>query len=606
LKPLVGDRQGVDYRRVIVDLETAGFGRPGERPEQLLACTFDGSAYADYWGRRWGGGAEGPMVDVIQEMIDDGEPFELMGHFAGNFDFKFANEWLFGKMRAKAEVVTAGSNVLCVAGKVRGVPFRLVDTIRLLLTSLKKIGKWLGRLKGTVLHKHHAVRCRGPLPKRCGACLCRTAEGRERLAVYCRQDCGILWDAVAYVERLVGKVRGIRARTTLASTSTACIRATLTEKTVAECELQVDLDAEGATYGGLVEPHAEECGEAELDDVRSMYPWAMSAGPLPWRHRVETKRYREGELGFAEIDVEVPEGCKLPILPYRVTEGPEAGRLYFPTGRWRGSFVCEELDAAVRLGAARIVKCYRQHRFSGSNVMGDFAREVWQWRESSEGFERQFWKIFINSAYGKLVERREKRRYVANPESAEGLTCVSAKYGLHFREVVYQPGFRHVVAGATITARARVRLRAIMAEVLRQGGRLYYCDTDSVVFSGAALPLGDGLGELDRQYKIKRGLFAAAKFYVLWVEGEDGKVRVVKKAKGLPRMTLRDTLRAMRGLPVKVSRTMGFRESLARAGTPGYERVEFVKQHHFGRPKRAEKGARPWSVRELGQAWVQA
>lgn len=637
MRPLRTDGDAPPYRPYVIDLETAGFGEPGRRPEQLLSVLYDGERHEDRWGARWGGDERGPMVAAIDSLFERGEPFDLHAHYGGGFDFRFVMEWLFETRRARAEVVNAGSLVLCVAGKVDGVPFRLVDTIRLLLAPLRKIGKWLGRPKGHVEHAHDAARCRGPLSKRCGACLARTAEGRARLSAYCRQDCGILWDGLEYVKRLVLDFRGLRPRTTLAATSTACVRARLTDETVAECDLQVDLDAEDANYGGRTEYHAEECGgeehvrlvqpAAELYDVQSMYPWAMSAGPLPWRHRLESKRYREGQLGFAEVEVEVPEDCALPLLPYRVREGPEAGRLYFPTGRWRASFVCEELDRAAEVGAARILKVHRQHRFDGSTVLRDFALEVWDRRESTEGFEREFWKIFANSCYGKLVERREKRRYVANPESAEGLTCVSLRYGLHFREVTYQPGFRHVVAGASVTARSRVRLHRIMSDVLRRGGRVYYCDTDSVICSGAKLKTGKGLGDLDLQHLVCRGVFAAAKFYALWVVarnkdgsaklGRDGRpfVKVLKKGKGLPRMPLADHLAAMRecgcggeedghpsdrhGRSVEVNRTMGFREALARRGTPGFERSKFTKVHRFGRAKRADRGTRPWRVEEL-------
>jgi len=48
---------------------------------------------------------------------------------------------------------------------------------------------------------------------------------------------------------------------------------------------------------------------------------------------------------------------------------------------------------------------------------------------------------------------------------------------------------------AYTTAHARIRLHKLMTDITDQGGKMYYCDTDSVIFEGATIESGDALGE---------------------------------------------------------------------------------------------------------------
>ena len=88
-----------------------------------------------------------------------------------------------------------------------------------------------------------------------------------------------------------------------------------------------------------------------------------------------------------------------------------------------------------------------------------------------------------------------------------------------------------ISTSAAITSYARIYINKIKLWILKNGGEIYYSDTDSIV-SNIPLPdefVGSELGKFKLEYKIKKGYFITSKTYL--IEEENG--NIIKKAKGV-------------------------------------------------------------------------
>jgi len=88
--------------------------------------------------------------------------------------------------------------------------------------------------------------------------------------------------------------------------------------------------------------------------------------------------------------------------------------------------------------------------------------------------------------------------------------------------------YSSVHIAAFVTAYARIKLFEGMEEVIKNGGEIFYCDTDCLVTNGY-LPLGKNLGDwdLENDSLIKEGVFLFPKFYSYITEKD-----TVQKHKG--------------------------------------------------------------------------
>ena len=618
MKLLGKRRNGVQRHRWILDIETIGLGNPdtGECPAQLLAVLYDtqvsgaglnsGVQAQVFWGvnpERKRGELTlrmEPVARALQWLLDRKESCEVCAHNGGQFDFRLAFPWLLGEKGAMGTLTTVGSRVLSADLTCDGTRIRLLDTIRLLPGKLEEIGEALDIRKGAWDHSTTERRIATP-------------EGRDELLRYCINDCYILAKALERSEAMAAR-DGVDMRSTIASTVTAGIRSKLTEKTVAFCPVDVEgrnRDGETGTacqanFGGRVENFVEWQGikNAYVYDFRSSYPAAMARAPLPWRYRATMVDcdVRDGFSVDSIVEATVwrppyGAGAEYPVLPWR---HPSSHRLYFPCGEWRGTWIGEELLYA-RENGTQILQIHAIHTFDPSDVMGEFARDGWEARKNAKGFDRYLHKIRLNSAYGKTVERREHDLIFVNIEDAEGYAPVDEGCEIYARQVEYDPAFRSVVTGATITARARIALhRALVCASYR--GEVFYCDTDSVICEAPPEEMGhlmgDGLGQLALEHRIECGRFTAPKLY-RYRDVDSGEW--IARAKGYSHLSgeagreLVD--RAADGFPIQMERSVGLREAMKK-GSVAYKRVRVSKvlQNRIG--KRQPNGS-PWSVEEL-------
>lgn len=543
--------------------------------------------------------------------------------------------------------------------------FRLLDTIRLLPGRLREIGRAVGLGKGDFDHGYHAHRPYAGAPTRGLPTSHRlhAPQCYERLATYCERDTDVLAAGLAKITAFAEE-RGVRRRLTIASTSTAAIRRKLTDETVATAPRDVAVACRRACHGGRVEVFAREFRPTAARphlywyDIQSSYPRAMARG-LPWRYVATRPSWDGEEDAVVEAVVTVPDDCEVPVLPLRALRTEEAGRVYFPSGTFRGTFHGAELAYAVKVGAAIVEHVELAYLFERSMVMAEFARSLWEERRVATGFLRYALKIWLNSAYGKLNEDEEKDEIVSRPaaylcekhretprrpnERCGCLEPLSRKLGLYSYKYRREPAFWAPWAAAAVLGWARVQLHEVFMMARACGGNLTYSDTDSIP-TDVELPTEPGvLGALSLERTCSDALFVAPKLYAATCvncdgKDEDGRPRAhphdVVKAKGFSGLG-RSDLEALvscprcgatgyrpgtafgcpecRGgslcrpgegkRPYRYERSEGLTEALRRRGRADYRRIVVERTLRDVRPKRADGGARPWTVEELAERY---
>ena len=247
------------------------------------------------------------------------------------------------------------------------------------------------------------------------------------------------------------------------------------------------------------------------------------------------------KCGISEATVTVPKDTYLPVLCVRYK-----GKLIFPTGTFRGRWTNIELVEAKKQGAT-IETIHAQSLFSPSPFLRSFVTTFYKLRQEAinndDAFKSYTFKICLNSIYGKTVESIERSSVIYGYDNVEKAL---AKYGNDRGKDEYikptntagvyiicslsEGPFRHVSAGAYITARSRLKLLEGMRVALENGGQLYYCDTDSIV-TDVQLPMfSDELGNFKLEDTFSEATFISPKVY----KATNLKGEKIFKVKGIP------------------------------------------------------------------------
>lgn len=292
-------------------------------------------------------------------------------------------------------------------------------------------------------------------------------------------------------------------------------------------------------YGGRVEPHRKFGTYILCYDINSSYPASMRSpmpigkptvyGPMKF---ADMARLRKTQVGFVECTVEIPKNCKLPPLPWRVPEGrritvtqPDGtetvvppGKLVFPTGRISGVWDYDELCLLMHpLVDGKIVEVKKSVWYQQKPIFVDFVDTLYKFRDKNDpsNYERgvierdgkggilnedefgaalaEVCKLMMNALYGKFGMRPERTGLLlvdveagpsAWPENAEPLwrspTDVPEDCLVWEEDRYVEAPYIIPQVSAHITALSRIRLFMGAADVLAQGGTLYYMDTDSI------------------------------------------------------------------------------------------------------------------------------
>ena len=322
-------------------------------------------------------------------------------------------------------------------------------------------------------------------------------------------------------------------------------------------------------YGGRTEKFEDGAKEVFYFDLNSSYPavmqFDMPVGRMQEMHNITWKmarRMAKKNVGFLECTVEIPPGrCLIPPLPYRtkggeclVDAGPgvpkrkiPAGKLIFPVGRFSGVWDFEELQMLFHpLVGGKILKIKRTVWYKKSPIFRKMVQTLYRYRKKharqctcknpekeicnplySPGMSETA-KLSANAFFGKTGMREERTSLVFLPPGEDfrtikdGWPIDGEPETCRIWEVERVASAPYVMPqfAAHITSMARVRLFMGMCDVLQRGGRVLYCDTDSII---ATIPLSDYLIDSNILGKWKNehpgvkveGLFVLPKLYQL-------------------------------------------------------------------------------------------
>lgn len=516
MRPLSGSPRTTSFG--VVDIETKdGDTQKGGFTRAFLAGFYDGEKFVCFRGERC---LESMLFFLLSPQFDG---MTYYAHNGGGFD------WLhFLPVLAKSgysfEILTVSSKIQCLrvkphkGSKKKGWTF--LDSYQLIPAALAKIAKSFD----TEVQKQDNFDY-------------DVDEHDARWEEYLEQDCVSLHQTLvkfyALVEGALGGEVGMTAAATSMKTYRRAYQSIPIERHTDHHEF-----FRQAYYGGRVEIFRRELSNVRYYDINSAYPYAMLA-PMPVGRMVEFHGkppdwIRQGRIGFARARVHIPHHTYLPVLPYRLPNG----RLVFPVGDFEGIWTAAELERAEEIGGT--VEWLDSKWIQSQPVFSDFVNALYHYRDKSlPGYDESLGyvaKIMLNSLYGKFATNtlREKIIFVGeDEESPEGAIPANPRNPecpiYTIEEEIDAPYIVPQIA-AQITALARLQLHSIMSESLEAGGKLAYCDTDSIQTDADLSHLcKPGLGGLKDEGEgvTYTGEYIQPKLYML--TGSDGSHKVVMK-----------------------------------------------------------------------------
>ncbi len=145
-----------------------------------------------------------------------------------------------------------------------------------------------------------------------------------------------------------------------------------------------------------------------------------------------------------------------------------------------GWYWYEELQAVIRLCNVKRLKIkYALLSRENSKALSHFIEKLSILREHG-GLKKEIGKLLINSFYGRLGLADDlvflKLKHSLNGETSYGLI----EDLFLVKEKIKKVPKSNIAIAAAVTAKARLKLYSGFMEVINAGGRLIYCDTDSI------------------------------------------------------------------------------------------------------------------------------
>lgn len=538
----------VDIESKAEDTQQAGFTRP------FLVGTYDPMrrVYEEFrdephlgsrdWKTRYvdpGGCVDKVLTYLLSAPFKN---YQIYSHNGGNFDELFFLPWLrrhedeFG-----FEVVPVQSSIQVI--KVWRLPteveepirdrWTFLDSMKLFPMGLEKMCKTFG-LPGKVDHDLDMH------------------ETDERWSTYLKQDCVALAEGLIKIHELVEDKLGGEVGMTAPSTSMKLFRRRFLGRPGSvkkiprfqhwhgcdgkaddggECQGCAHQWVRRGYYGGRTELFRVYGENLHYYDINSSYVAAMREempvgdrtvltgedAEIDWRRTAK-------EGGFVECTVKIPATCDLPPLPHR---SEKTGKLIFPTGVFSGVWSTRELallkDPSVN---GEILSVKRVVWFRLKPVFEGMVQELWRLRDKNqedydEGLSALA-KLLGNSLYGKFGMKEQRTSIVFSDARDDGHCflcqktatgglcneCVGSKPAtddedcdVWYQKKKVEASYIIPHIAAWITSLARERLWRFMRQAADAGGKIFYCDTDSII-TDVMLPSSSALGELKDEYPL--------------------------------------------------------------------------------------------------------
>lgn len=383
---------------------------------------------------------------------------------------------------------------------------RMFDTFNHSFTSLEKIGETIG-IKKLPFDRHGEA--------------------------YPVQDAKICWHYADHIQNMYLK-NGVELPVTLASGAMNIWRTNYMYKKLPTFKTEVLDIIRAAYYGGRVETFF--VGEVKADkdnpiwylDINSQYPFVLQQRYTDINSVEYTEKPKMTDYGVALAEIETPKKC-LPFLPYRTGDW----KLIFPLGSWRSWYTLDELRNAEKLGYKVKLLCGFTTKYFVS-PFSDFVHNFYNARMNAKSKqENLFYKLIMNSLYGKFATGKQKSRLVDYRFAID----IDSVQELYLGRYIYEkndsnyPIYSNIIWAAEVTSKARYVLHDYLARTQVGGGNLLYCDTDSIIYKGPEI-FSDSkeLGKMKIVDKGKRVRIFGPKEYMFETELE-----CFYKAKGIPK-----------------------------------------------------------------------
>lgn len=308
-------------------------------------------------------------------------------------------------------------------------------------------------------------------------------------------------------------------------------------------------------YGGRTEIFKPLLEHGFHYDVNSLYPYVMQKFSYPVDHcaKLKEKMTVEAKTNFfltvlrpqlwhsAEPHTQKRKvthylihgkfrvkPTHLPVIPKR-----HEGKLMFPVGEFISHVPSPELEYALSRGEVEVLEVYDLvWWYQSAKLFENFVNRYKTLKMEASGAKRNFAKLIQNSLYGKFGMQRERINYSNYTEKKaescrqKGTSC--AKLRTPFKEKNGDFRYLHVAIklffadyirpqyAVFVTSYARVELARAMHELEASGGKVYYCDTDSI-FTDQPLPVEvvdrKEYGKWKLEHEVEQAVFVLPKLY---------------------------------------------------------------------------------------------
>lgn len=457
------------------------------------------------------------------------EGFRIYAHNGGNFDFLFLLRQLLEHYPDRhVEVTPIQSCMFRVSvedrkrDKKSPRKWTFLDSARLFPLKLNEVGATFGLGHKVETGMSYDVLA---LP-----------VNHALMSRYLRVDCELLWKSVQKFQSTLNELGG-QLQATLPGCAMDLFRRRYLQDDVyvnrhfsdcadSNCKGCLHDFVRGAYFGGRTEIYRMAGTNLRLYDVNSHYPHCMLS-PMPVGAAIVTENdtpdfieaYIAGNhIGIVDCDVEIPVDCYLPPLPVR-----HGGKLIFPTGRLSGKWDTCEL-ALLPLVGGRIVAVRKAVWFQAEPIFSGYVTRLYKYRDKTspqwnKGLDF-IAKILLNSLYGKFGMNEHRHVIRVRPDSPAGMTALDLESDVWTQPVFVSPKYVIPQISCHVTALARSRLWRLMWDVVQAGGKIYYCDTDSIV-TDSEMPTGGNLGQLKLEHNIRRAEFVLPKLYLVETDGQN-------------------------------------------------------------------------------------
>ena len=305
-----------------------------------------------------------------------------------------------------------------------------------------------------------------------------------------------------------------------------------------------------------------------------MYPF-VAKNPLPG-NQIKYIEDREGGnlklddmFGFIECDVKTNDGY-LGLLPVH-----KDGSLIMPNGEFRDVWFSEQLKFVKDQGYQ--IKPIRGYLFNKvENVFDSYVDDIKK-KSTTKGAIKNINKLLLNSPFGGLgmsidknistfvdkdrldyiLSTRDNVIYhtitnnlflVCHSNLVSEEKCLHSSLGYikvlnsegRSEEIINYVRDVSISTAASITSYAQIFITKAKLWVLKNGGKIYYSDTDSLVTS-IPLPMewvGGEMGKFKLEFRIKKAYFITTKTY--YIETESGETIIKSKGAFSDSLNLKD------------------------------------------------------------------